>query len=97
MICIIINKHNFGYCHSLVRISTACTYSRLRLMGFCEELWPKENYIHFICLFMGACVQNGTTVSCMDTVLELVVDKELEIWTSLSPSFAKEGLLQLPG
>ena len=39
----------------------------------------------------GACVQNGATVSCMDTVLELVVDKELEIWTSLSPSFAKEG------
>ena len=34
---------------------------------------------------MGACVQNGATVCCMDTVLEPVVDKELEFWTSLSP------------
>ena len=51
----------------------------------------KNIYIHFICLFMGARVQNGVTVSCMDAVLKLVAHEELEIWTRLPHSFAKEG------
>ena len=41
--------------------------------SFCEKLWPKLNHIHFICLFMGACVQDRVTSSYMDAVLELVV------------------------
>ena len=41
---------------------------------------------------MGACIQNGFTVRYRNAVLELVVDKELEIWTGLPHSFA-QGML----
>ena len=55
--------------------------------------WPmaKTKLYTFICLFMGACVQNGVTSSYMDAVWELLADEELEIWTSLPNSFGKEG------
>ena len=33
----------------------------------------------------------------MDSVFELVVHDELEIWTSLPHTFMKRALLQLPG
>ena len=38
-----------------------------------------ENYIHFICLFMGVRVQNGVVGSYMDAVLEFLAHKESEI------------------
>ena len=40
-------------------------------------------------------VQNGVPGSYMDAIFKLVVHEESEIWTSLSHSFTKGGLLQL--
>ena len=42
-------------------------------------------------------VQNGISGCYIDTVFEFMAHKESEIWTSLSHSFIKEGLLQLLG
>ena len=39
-------------------------------------------------------VQNGVSGNYMDAVFELVVHEESEIWTCLSYSFTKGGLLQ---
>ena len=42
-------------------------------------------------------VQNGVSCSYMHAIFELVAHKQSKIWTSLLHSFAKGGLLQLPG
>ena len=42
-------------------------------------------------------VQNGVCGSYIDAVFELVAHEESEIWTSVSYSFTKEGILQLSG
>ena len=75
-------------------------YVKLHYFQFAKELWPKQNYTQFIRIFMGphkARVQNGMSDGCIDVVFELVIHKESEIWTSVSHSFTKAGLLQLPG
>ena len=42
-------------------------------------------------------VQNGLCGSYMDTVFEFVPHEASEIWTNLSHSYTKGGLLQLSG
>ena len=45
----------------------------------------------------NARVQNGVSGRYTHAVFELVAHEESMIWTSRSYTFAKEGLLQLPG
>ena len=56
-------------------------------------------YIKFVPPTPGgkARAQNGVSGSFLGAVFEVVADEETEIWTNLSCSFIKGGLLQLPG
>ena len=59
----------------------------------------KTIYILYVSLWdpYNAHGQNGVSGSYMDAVFELRAHEASEIWTSLPHTFAKEGLLQLPG
>ena len=87
----------FSFCEEMIRGQNKIYQVRRKQFGSGEAkgLRPlrllRHCYIHFTCLSMGACVQNGVTGSYMDAIWELVVNKESEIWTSLPHSFAEEG------
>ena len=56
-------------------------------------------YILYVALWdtNKACVKNDVSGGYMDDVFKCVARKQSEIWTSLSHSFIKEVLPQLPG